>query len=66
MEMPLWGMEIRELSQIYTTAWEVNHSYVMKAYSDKSQLERNIRISEILAGCNIPVAEIVPTKTGEK
>lgn len=64
--LPLWGMETWELSQIYTTAWEVNHSYVVKAYSDRSQLERNIKISEILAGCNIPVAEIVPTETGEK
>lgn len=64
--LSLWGMEIRQLAQIYTTTWEVNHSYVMKVYSDKSQLERNIKISEILAGCNIPVAEIVPARTGEK
>lgn len=64
--LPFWGMEIRQLSQIYPSAWEVNHSYVMKVYSDRKQLERNIKISEILAGCNIPVAEIVPAKTGEK
>lgn len=64
--LSLWGMEIQQLSQIYATAWEVNHSYVMKAYSDKKQLERNIKISGILARCDIPVAEIVPTETGEK
>lgn len=64
--LPLWGMEVRQLSQIYTTAWEVKHSYVMKVYSDRDQLDRNIKISEILAGCNIPVAEIVSTGTGEK
>ena len=64
--LPLWGMEIRQISQIYNTAWEVDHAYVMKAYSDRNQLERNIKISEILAGCHIPVAEILPTKTGEK
>lgn len=64
--LPLWGMEIQQLSQIYGTAWEVNHSYVMKEYSHKNQLERNIKISEILAGCHIPVAEIVPTRTGEQ
>ncbi|HBA46490.1 MAG TPA: hypothetical protein DCZ91_01535 [Lachnospiraceae bacterium] len=64
--LPLWGMETRQLTQIYSSAWEVNHSYVMKAYSDKGQLERNIKITEILAGCNIPVAEIVPSGAGEK
>lgn len=64
--LPLWGMEVRQLSQVYTTAWEVNHSYVMKVYSDRDQLDRNIKISEILAGCNIPVAEIVSIGTGEK
>ena len=64
--LPLWGMEIRQISQIYNTAWEVDHAYVMKAYIDRNQLERNIKISEILAGCHIPVAEILPTKTGEK
>ena len=46
--------------------WEINHSYVIKIYDNKNQLERNIKISTILSDCNIPVAEIVLTKTGEK
>ncbi|MBD5467214.1 MAG: phosphotransferase [Lachnospiraceae bacterium] len=64
--LPLWEMENKHLEQIYPSAWEVNHSYVIKMYEDKKQLERNIKISEILSDCDIPVAEIVLTKTGEK
>ena len=61
--LPLWELKEDELRPIYSSAWEVGNSYVIKVYSDKVQLERNIKISTILAGCNIPVAEIVPTKT---
>ncbi|MDE6420278.1 MAG: phosphotransferase [Lachnospiraceae bacterium] len=64
--LPLWEMENKQLEQIYPSAWEVNHSYVIKMYEDKKQLERNIKISEILSDCNIPVATIVLTKTGQK
>ena len=63
--LSLWGIENRQLLQIYPSAWEINHSYVIKVYDDKNQLERNIKISTILLDCNIPVAEIVRTKTGE-
>lgn len=64
--LPLWGIENGHLLQIYSSAWEINHSYVIKVYDDKKQLERNIRISEILLDCSIPAAGIVPTETGEK
>ena len=64
--LPLWGMENRQLAQIYPSAWEVDHSYVLKVYDDKRQLERNIKILTILSDCKIPVAEIVAAKTGEK
>lgn len=63
--LPLWGIESEQLLQIYPSAWEVNHSYVIKMYDDKKQLERNIKISEILLNCAIPVAKTVHTKTGE-
>ena len=64
--LPLWGIEGGEISQIYPSAWEVNHSYVIKVYSEQAPLDRNIRISTILSDCHIPVAEIALTKTGEK
>ncbi|MCM1538659.1 MAG: CD3324 family protein [bacterium] len=62
--LPLWGIENRQLSQIYPSVWEINHSYVIKVYEDKEQLERNVKISEILLDCQIPVAEIFPTRAG--
>lgn len=64
--LPLWGIENKRLLQIYPSAWEINDSYVIKVYDDKKQLERNIKISEILLDCAIPVAKTVLTKTGEK
>ena len=64
--LPLWGIENKRLLQIYPSAWEINDSYVIKVYDDKKQLERNIKISEILLDCAILVAKTVLTKTGEK
>lgn len=64
--LPLWGVDCGQLEQIYPSAWEINSSYVMKVYDSRKQLDRNIKISEILSGCNIPVAEAVPTKNGAK
>lgn len=64
--LPLWGIENRQVVQIYPSAWEINHSYALKVYTDREQMERNIKISEILSDCSIPVAETVLTATGEK
>lgn len=64
--LPLWGIENRQLSQIYPSAREINHSYVIKIYDNKDQLERNIKLSAILSECKIPVAETILTKTGKK
>ena len=63
--LPLWGIECRQIARIYPSAWEINHSYVIKVYDDKKQLQRNIKISEILLHCAIPTAEILRTKAGE-
>lgn len=63
--LPLWGIEIKQLSQIYPSTWEVNNSYVIKVYDDKNQLERNVKILTILLDQNIPVARVVPTSAGK-
>ena len=62
--LSLWGIENGQIIQIYPSAWEIGHSYVLKTYEDKEQLERNIKISTILSDCNIPVAQILPTQPG--
>lgn len=64
--LPLWGIESGHLSQIYPSAWEIDRSYVIKVYNDRKAMETNIKISEVLLNCAIPVAETVLTKTGEK
>lgn len=64
--LPLWGIESGQLLQIYPSAWEINHSYVLKVYDDREQMERNIKTAEILLDCGIPAAETVLTETGEK
>lgn len=64
--LPLWGIEAKQLSQIYPTTWEVNRAYVLKIYEDKTQLEQNIKISEILLKCDIPVVKILLTERKEK
>ena len=61
-----WGMENGQLRQIYPSAWELDQAYVIKVYQDKDQLERNMKISQILGECGIPVAKPVLTETGEK
>ena len=64
--LPLWGIEIKQLSQMYPSTWQINDSYVIKIYRDKNQLERNIKILTILSECTIPVAKIVLTAAEEK
>lgn len=64
--LPLWGIENRQILQIHPSTWEINQSYVIKLYSDIKQLEKNIKLSEILLDCAIPVAKTFRTITGEK
>ncbi|MDE5939459.1 MAG: phosphotransferase [Lachnospiraceae bacterium] len=63
--VPLWGMENRQVRQIYPSVWEINHTYVVKRYDDKEQLERNIKILHILSASSIPVADLIPAKNGD-
>lgn len=61
-----WGLEEKEIKQIYDTAWQVGDDYVLKVYHDVELLERNLKILQILSEMNIPVGEIVPTKSNER
>ena len=49
--LPLWEIKGEQISQIYPSSWEIDHSYVLKVYDNKDQLERNLQMF---------------TKTGEK
>ena len=55
-----WGLQDREIEQIYDTAWQVGEEYVLKVYQNLNMLERNIRILCLLDEMHIPVGKIVP------
>ena len=63
--LPQWGIEKGEVLQVYPSAWEWNHIYIIKVYEDRERLERNIKISRVLSDCGIPVGKPVVTKAGE-
>lgn len=50
--------------KITDTAWAVGNSYVLKEYSDKKSLDRNIKFLKELDKNNIPVAQIIPQENG--
>ena len=61
-----WGLENRDIKQIYNTTWQVGEEYVLKVYQNLSMLERNLKILQILDNMDIPVGKIVPTKDKEQ
>lgn len=51
-----------EIRQIFPSAWEVGELGIIKVYSNRNALERNIKILRALHTLGIPVPEIVMTK----
>lgn len=51
----------KDIKQIYISAWEVQGEYVLKKYSNLSELKRNVDILKILYAENIPVPKIIRT-----
>ena len=43
--LPLWGIEDDKLLQVYSSAWEVNGSCILKIYDDLEQMEGTIKRS---------------------
>ena len=61
-----WGLENRDIKQIYNTTWQIGDEYVLKVYQNLNMLERNLKILQILDDMDIPVGKIVPTKDMEQ
>ena len=59
-----WNIFETYEEKITDTAWNVGNSYVLKEYSDKKSLDRNIKFLKELDKNNIPIAQIVPQKDG--
>lgn len=53
-----------EISQIYSTAWDISNQYVLKIYEDLGLLKRNITMLHALHDSGIPVARIIPLSGG--
>lgn len=53
-----------EISQIYSTAWDISNQYVLKIYEDLGLLKRNITMLHALHDSGIPVARIIPLSDG--
>jgi Ser/Thr protein kinase RdoA (MazF antagonist) len=51
----------KDIKQIYISAWEIQGEYVLKKYSNLSELKRNVNILKILYAENIPVPKIIRT-----
>lgn len=50
--------------QIYHTAWDINHRYVLKIYDNLTSLERNIVLMKTLHEAGIPVPKIISLPNG--
>lgn len=50
--------------KITDITWNIGDHYVLKEYSDKKNLDRNIRFLKVLNESSIPVARIVPSMNG--
>ena len=55
---------VGDINQIYTSAWEINHEYVLKKYTDINELQRNVSIISILFQSEVPVPQIVKLNDG--
>lgn len=55
-----WGLEELGILQREENVWEIDGKYMLKAYTDLSSLERNIRILTILHKNGIPTAQVIP------
>jgi Ser/Thr protein kinase RdoA (MazF antagonist) len=53
-------------NQIYHSAWSVKEEFVLKEYSDRNTLQRNINMFKILFKAGVPVPEIIPLADGKE
>lgn len=60
-----WGLQDIETTQIYDSSWRIGDDFVLKIYTDKEALERNLTTLGTLSKMNIPVGKIVKTDSGE-
>jgi len=60
-----FGVDCLSAEQICRTAWRINNTHILKVGKDAEQLKRHVLITEQLRRFELPVAQIVPTLSGE-
>lgn len=62
-----WNIHSKEeeICQIQDSVWEAAGEYVLKAYENCRELERNIQFMKVLRSMNIPAAEPVSSEHGD-
>lgn len=56
-----WGLQDKEITQIYNTAWQIGDEYVLKVYQNLQLLTRNQAMLQVLGEQKIPVGQVIPT-----
>lgn len=64
--LPAWGLKNKSIKQIYATVWQIGDDYVLKLYSEREALKRNITINQYLEAMEIPVGKLLSTTNGEQ
>lgn len=60
-----WGIRSGNIKRIYPSAWEIGDTYILKAYDDLYELERNLQVTRLLGEKGILVPEVICLKDGE-
>lgn len=61
-----WGIKDTAVIQIYDSAWKIGEDYILKVYENVEDLERNLKICNLLEERGVPVAKAERTAGKEK
>ncbi len=64
--LPHWGLQNENITQIYSSVWQIGESYVLKVYDEPESLKRNITINQHLHDMGIPVGKLIYTSKEEQ
>lgn len=60
-----WNLSRQPVRQIYKSCWQVGDSYILKTGTDLQQLERNLNMILLLSEQKLPVATVLPARSGK-
>ena len=52
---------VSEIKQVYSSAWSINDTYILKRNTNASELEKSVSLSNMLVSDNIPVPKYFQT-----